>query len=211
MTANRDTLTTAYPKTVKLKDHRSVVIRPLAQDDFDRLHASFLALPEEDRIFLRHDVRDPELVREWTRNLDFERCIPLMALDGNEIVGNGRLYMMTHGWMQHVGLIRLITAGTHRHAGLGALILRELVALAEERNLEKLQAQVIEDSVAAIKLCQAVGFETAAILKDMVKDQTGRKRNLAIMVSDVANLSRIMEDWIHDSMQPAYRVPGAGC
>lgn len=211
MTANRDTLTTAYPKTVKLKDHRSVVIRPLAQDDFDLLHASFLALPEEDRIFLRHDVRDPELVREWTRNLDFERCIPLVALDGDQIVGNGRLYMMTHGWMQHVGLIRLITAGTHRHAGLGALILRELVALAEERNLEKLQAQVIEDSVGAVKMCQAVGFETVAILKDMVKDQTGKKRNLAIMVNDVANLSRIMEDWIHDSMQPAYRVPGAGC
>ena len=204
-------LTTAYPKTVKLKDHRSVVIRPLAQDDFDLLHASFLALPEEDRIFLRHDVRDPELVREWTQNLDFEQVIPLVALDGNQIVGNGRLYVITHGWMQHVGLVRLMTARTHRHVGLGALIMRDLVDLAVERNLDKLQAQVIEDSVAAVKLCQAVGFETAAILKDMVKDQKGRKRNLAIMVNDVAHLSRIMEDWIHDSMQPAYRVPGGGC
>ena len=30
----------------------------------------------------------------------------------------------------------------------------------------------------------------------MVKDQTGKSRNLAIMVNDVANLGQIMEEWI---------------
>ncbi len=36
-------LTDAYPKTVALKDGRSIQLRLLASDDFDRLHAFFLA------------------------------------------------------------------------------------------------------------------------------------------------------------------------
>ncbi len=203
-------LTTAYPKTVTLKDGRSAVLRPLARGDSDRLHAFFMGLCEEDRLFLRHDVCDVELVRKWTENLDFEHVIPLVALDRDSIIGDGTLHIETLGWMQHVGQIRLVTARTHRHTGLGALIARELVALAEERQLEKLQAHVIEDNAGAVKMFEAVGFERMAVLKDLVKDLNGDKRDLLIMVNDVSNLGRIMEDWIQDSMVPAFRVPGDG-
>ena len=190
-----------YPKTLKLKDGRTVTLRPLQRHDADKLGTFFSALPDEDRMFLRHDVSDPDLVRQWTEKLDFEQIVPLVALDGDAIA---------HEWMRHVAQIRLVTARTHRHKGLGALIARELVALAADRDIEKLQAHVTEDNLGAVKMFQAVGFNTVAVLKDMVKDQTGRKRNLAIMDNDVASLGRIMEDWIHDSMLAAYRVPGGG-
>ena len=199
-----------YPKTLKLKDGRTVTLRPLQRHDADKLGTFFSALPDEDRMFLRHDVSDPDLVRQWTEKLDFGHIVPLVALDGDTIVGDGTLHIDAHEWMQHVAQIRLVTARTHRHKGLGALIARELVALAADRDIEKLQAHVTEDNLGAIKMFQAVGFNTVAVLKDMVKDQTGRKRNLAIMDNDVASLGRIMEDWIHDSMLAAYRVPGGG-
>lgn len=203
-------LSKSYPKTVKLKDGRSIVLRLLGSDDFEKLHAFFLAMTEEDRLFLRHDVHDPEVVRKWTEELDVERVIPLVALDGDRIVGTGSLHLMPHTWMKHVGHMRLVTAGTHRHKGLGGLIARELVALAEDRQLEQLQAHVIEDNLGAVRMFEKVGFETAAVLKGMVKDQKGNNRNLAIMLNDVSKLSRILEDWIHESMIPAYRVPGDG-
>ena len=203
-------LADSYPKTVTLKNGRSIVLRPLVHDDFDGLLAFFEALPEEDRIFLRHDVRDPEVVRRWTEELDFEHVVPLVALDGDEIVGNGSLHLMTHGWMRHVGHIRLVTARTYRHQGMGGLITRELVALAAQRDLEKLHAQVIDGNIGAVKMLEAVGFNTVAVLEGMVKDRVGRSSNLAIMVNDVANLTRIMEDWIQDSIQPMFRVPGGG-
>ena len=203
-------LTKRYPRTVTLKDGRSIVLRPLTHDDFDKLLTFFQALPEEDRLFLRDDVRDPELVRKWTKDLDLGRVIPLVALDATEIVASGSLHLMPYRWMSHVGHMRLVTARTHRHQGLGGLIAAELVALAEERNLEKLQAHVIEDNLGAVKMCQAVGFETVAVLKGMVKDQTGRERNLAIMVNDVSNLTQILENWILESMHPGYRIPGDG-
>ncbi|MFQ5591679.1 MAG: GNAT family N-acetyltransferase [Phycisphaerae bacterium] len=200
----------AYPKTVKLKDGRVVVLRLLARDDFEQLHAFFQALPEEDRLYLRHDVCDGEVVRKWAEQLDFDRVIPLVAVDGDKIVGDGTLHMASHGWMQHVASIRLVTASTHRRLGLGGLIARELVAIAEARSIEKLQAQFIEDDAGAVRMFEAVGFKRLAVLPDMVKDKTGKKRNLLIMASDVADLGRTMEDWIQDSMIPAFRVPGGG-
>ena len=199
-----------YPKSVSLKDGRSVDLRPLASEDFTRLHEFFVALPEEDRIFLRHDVTDPEVVRKWTDGLDLDRVFPLVAVDGEKIVADGTLHTSAHGWTRHVGQLRLVTARSHRHQGLGALIARELVEVARERNLEKLQAQVIEDDAGALRMLDAVGFKQVAVLKDTVKDTKGEVRNMLVMQNDVADLSRIMEDWIQDSMIPAFRVPGAG-
>jgi RimJ/RimL family protein N-acetyltransferase len=200
-------LTRAYPKEAALKNGHRVVIRPLTEDDFDQLYGFFQALPEGDRLFLRNDVTDPGLIRKWVENIDHDRVIPLVAEDGGKIVADGTLHLALHGWSTHVGQIRLVTSRTHRGVGLGTLIARELVALAEERGLEKLVVDVIEDNIGSVKMCEQVGFKKEAVLKDLVKDQKGSKRNLAVMVSDVTDLGRIMEDWIQDAMVPAYRVP----
>lgn len=199
-----------FPKTVTLRDGRTIVLRPLARGDSDKLYAFFQALPEEGRLFLRHDVRDPALVRRWTAELNLESVVPLIAEEDDKIIADGTLHIETHSWMRHVGFIRLVIAETHRNVGLGTLIARELVAIAEQRSLEKLQAHVIDDDRRHIKLFQTLGFEKVAVLDGVVKDQNGENRNLAIMMSDVADLGRALEDWIHDSMIPAYRVPGAG-
>ncbi len=201
-------LSKTYPKTVALKKGRSVTIRPLAQGDYDKLYAFFQDLAKEDLLFLRHDVSNRDLVRGWTEHIDLDRTVPLVAEEGGKIVADGTLHLTTYGWMQHVGHIRLVTAGTHRQLGLGTVIARELVTIAEDRGLEKLQAHVIEDNAGAVKMFERLGFEMAAVLKDLAKDRMGRNRSLAIMINDVANLSRAMEDWIQDSMVPAFRVPG---
>jgi len=203
-------LSHAYPKKTTLRDGRSVLIRPLANSDFDRLYGFFQALPEEDRLFLRHDVTDPEIVGTWVEHIDFDRVIPLVAEDADKIVADGTLHLAGHGWSRHVGQIRLATARTHRRVGLGTVLARELVTLAEERGLEKLQTHVIEDDVGAVKMLRRLGFMTAAVLREWVKDQAGNKRNLAIMINTVADLTRIMEEWILESMQAAYRVPDDG-
>ncbi len=200
----------AYPKTVKLKDGAAAVIRPLARDDFDKLLEFFQDLPDEDRVFLRHDVRDPGLIRKWTASLNLDRVIPLVAIEDKTLVANGSLHLMPNECMKHVGHIRLVTASSHRHRGLGGLMTRELVSLAEARDLEKLQAHVIEDNVGAVKMFTTVGFKKEAVLTGMIKDRDWKSHNLAVMVNDVANLGKIIEDWIQESMQPGFRAPGGG-
>lgn len=199
-----------YPKNVKLKNGAEVVIRPLAEDDFDQLLAFFEGLPDEDVLFLRHNVRDPEVVRKWTEDLDLSRVIPIVAQYGNDLIANGTLHTTSHDWTKHVGHIRLVTARSHRNKGLGGLLTSELVDLATERNLEKLQAYVIEDNIGAIKMFTALGFRKEAVLKGMVKDQSWKSRDLAILTNEVADLDRILENWIQFSTLPGYRAPGAG-
>jgi GNAT superfamily N-acetyltransferase len=203
-------LTREYPKIARLRDGREVMLRPLSRQDFDGLYEFFQSVPEGDRLFLADDVTDPKLIRRWTEQMDLSKVIPILALDGDRIVGDGTLHMQGGGWMRHVGRIRLVTAPTHRRTGLGHLIARELVALAEERGLEKLEAQVIEDAGNVVRMFEAVGFAKAAVVAKLVKDQNGHDRNLAIMINDVGSLARRLEDWIQDTMVPAYRVPGQG-
>jgi len=195
----------AFPKQVTLKDGRKITIRLLQQGDFDKLLAFFKALPEQDRRFLQHNVTDPAVVRKWTEKLDFTHTIPLVAEDHNQIVADGTLHLSPHGWAEHVGQIRIVIAPDYRHLGLGTVIARELVMLAEERDIEKLYANVIEDDAVSVKMLQRLGFKTAAVLKDLVKDQTGKKRNMAIMMNDVSEVGKILEDWIQDSMIPEFR------
>lgn len=199
-----------YPKMAALKDGRNVVIRPLTRNDFDQLYAFFQALPEEDRLFLRHDVTDPEVVGGWVENLDFRRVVALVAEDADRIVADGTLHMALHGWSKHVGHLRLVTARTHRNVGLGTVLARELVAVAERHQLEKVQAQVIEDNIGSVKMFERLGFRVGAVLPEMVRDQKGDRRNLAIMISNVPDLTQTIEKWILESMQAAYRVPGEG-
>jgi RimJ/RimL family protein N-acetyltransferase len=195
------------PKEVALKSGRRVKIRLLNGEDFEKLSAFFQGLPDSNRLFLQHNVLDPELIRKWTQQLDLDHVIPLVAEDGDKIVASGTLHLSPHGWMQHVGQIRLVIAPTHRGVGLGTLVAHELVQQAEDRNLEKLYANVIESDIVSVKMLQRLGFKSAAVLKDLVKDQVGKKQNLAIMMNDVADLGRILEDWIQDSMVSGSQVP----
>jgi len=199
-----------FPKEVLLTDSRSVTLRPPAHDDFPKLRAFFDTLPDEDRLFVRHDLRDPQMADRWNQDLGRGQILPLAAFDDHRLVGNGSLHIMAHGWLQHMGHLRLVTAPSHRHRGLGRAMTRELVDIAAERDLEKLQAHVMADNSAAVRMLEGLGFRTEAILRGIVKDHRGKKRNLAIMISDVASVSRVLDDWIQDSMVPAYRVPGNG-
>jgi len=199
-----------YPKLVTLKDGRNVTVRLLEPGDFERLLEFFRALPSEDRLFLRHDVCDPQIIRKRTDHIDSGDVTSVVAESDDKIVGDGTLHSTPHGWMRHMGFVRVVTARSHRQVGLGTMIIRELVNLAEDHGLEKLQVQLIADDRGSLNMCKALGFEQVAILKGAVKDQQGRSRDLAIMMNDIGRLSQVMEDWINDMMISTFRVPGGG-
>ena len=87
---------------------------------------------------------------------------------------------------------------------------RELVWLASERQLERLLAYTTDDNIGAIKMFTSLGFQKAAVLNSMVKDRSSNTHDLAIMINEVDELDRILEEWVLFSTQPGYRAPGAG-
>ena len=52
-----------FPKEIKLKDGLQVTLRPLRKDDEKNFHEFFLAVPERERMFIKHRVTDAAVIR----------------------------------------------------------------------------------------------------------------------------------------------------
>jgi RimJ/RimL family protein N-acetyltransferase len=177
---------TEFPKEITLKDGTRVTLKGMTSRDRDALHAFFEHLPEEDTKLLKDDVRKPEVVEAWCRDINYGRVFPLLAEVGEAIVADATLHRRAHGWLRHVGEIRFIVDPTYRRKGLGTHLIEELVVYATEQGLEKLQAEVVGEEVAARRALERFGFKQVAIIPGLVKDHTGRHRDLHILVLDLA-------------------------
>ena len=82
-----------FPKEITLKDGFKCSLRPLRKDDKTKFHEFFLAVPEGERMFIKHRVTEPEIIREWCESIDLGRNLPLLAVCDGRIVAdhvNGR-------------------------------------------------------------------------------------------------------------------------
>src|ERR1019366_8005632 len=65
-----------YPKEITLKDQSKCKLRPLRKDDEKNFHEFFVAVPEPERMFIKHRVIEPEVIRDWCQNIDLGRNLP---------------------------------------------------------------------------------------------------------------------------------------
>ena len=174
-----------YQKECKLKDGTTVLLRPLGAEDREELTHFFQSLPEEQRRYLRHDVTDPKVIESWTENIDHTRAFPILALIGEQIVGDVTLHRIPFGWKHHIGTIRVAVSPEYHDKGLGTLLIHEIVELATEFGLEKLWAELPLDVPAAIAVFKKAGFSSKAVIEGLVKDRRGRNTDVVVMVCDL--------------------------
>ncbi len=174
------------PKEITLKDGTKVTLKPMTSRDREGLHAFFARLPEEDTKFLKDDVRKAEVVEAWCRDINYGRVFPLLAEVDGAIVADATLHRRAHGWLQHVGEIRLVVDPAYRRKGLGAHLVEELILYATEQGMEKLVAEVVAEEGAALRALERSGFKEVATLPGLVKDKTGACRDLHVLVRDLA-------------------------
>ena len=174
-----------YQKECKLKDGTTVVLRPLVAEDREGLITFFQSLPEELRLYLRHDVTDVRIIESWTQNIDYNRAFPILALAGERIVGNVSLHRIPHGWKRHIGTVRVVVEPEYHDKGLGTLLIHEIVELAAEFGLEKLWAELPLHFPAVLAVFRKAGFSSKAVIEGLVKDRRGRSTDVVIMVCDI--------------------------
>jgi len=183
-----------FPKRIALRDGTSVTLRPLVPADEAALLEFFSRLSPEDRQFLRDDVMQPETVRVWCREADYDRVLPILAEHEGRIVGDATLHRRPSGWMRHVGEIRVVTDPFFRRRGLASALAREIFYLALQAGLDKMVAEVAADQLAAAKVFEKLGFSCEARLTGHIVDLQGRKRDLLILSTDIPMLMRTMEE-----------------
>jgi RimJ/RimL family protein N-acetyltransferase len=177
-----------YPKTVSLKDGSTVVCRPMVREDEGSLLEFFTSLSKVDRLYLRDDVTNPEVVRSWAENLDYDRVLPILALSEDRIVANATLHRNPFGWMRHVGAIRMVVGEDFRERGLARTMAAEVFQNAIAAKLDKIVAEMLTDQHDARKVFSRLGFREEAILKDHVQDADNVPHDLLIMTNDVNTL-----------------------
>ena len=82
-----------FPKTIKLKDGKKATLRVLKADDEKAFHQLFLDIPERERMFIKHRVQDLKVIRDWCKNIDVGRNLPLLGVVDGKIVGVATLHL----------------------------------------------------------------------------------------------------------------------
>ncbi len=185
---------------VQLKDGTEVLIRPLRIDDLERCLVFFQSLPQEDRAYLRVDVTKRDLVeRRICSTLRSDNMTRIVAVAGDEIVGDGALEVGGDEWDRHVGELRVIIAHAYQRNGLGTVMMRELYAEAASRKVQEIVVRIMRPQKAAWAICHKMGFQEEVMLHDYLKDLSGKKQDLILMRCDLEDLWRKMEDYIERS------------
>ncbi len=170
-----------FPKEIKLKDGSSCQLRPLRKEDEKGFHQFFMAVPEGERMFIKHRVTDPQVIRNWCQSIDLGRNLPVLALMDGKIVGDATLHQQLGGWKRHIGRVSVLVHPNYRGRGLARALVSEIVDLARHLSLEKVEAEFIGEQEAAIKMFALLGFSNLVRLHDYVKDMQAISHDYVLM------------------------------
>ena len=170
-----------FPKTVKLKDGKKAILRPLVKTDEQDFHKLFLDIPERERMFIKHRVTDIKVIRNWCRNIDYGHNLPIVAIIGGKIVGNATLHQQLGGWKRHVGRVSVLVHPKFRGRGLARKLVTEMAELARQAGLEKIEAEFIGEQEAAVHMFAMLGFSQLMRLDDYVKDMQAIPHDYILM------------------------------
>ena len=137
-----------YPKTISLSD-QEVEIRVFGTQDRAQVLAFAQALPEQDLLFLRLDITEPDIVDAWLANVSSGATFSLCAYAGDEFVGYATVERNPARWTRRVGEIRVNVAPSLRSHGLGRILTSQIFDIARAMGLKKLVAHMTPDQAGA--------------------------------------------------------------
>lgn len=170
-----------FPVSFRLRDGTGVVVRPLGKRDEAKLHKFFLAVPEEERLFIKQSVFDRTMFREWCWHPDFDRNLPLVMLHGQKIIGEATLHQRLGGWKRHIGLVTLLTHPQYRGRYVSKILVSELIDIARHCGLRRLEAEVNGERKIALSVLAQLGFNNLMHLSDYVVDMKGIPHDYVLM------------------------------
>lgn len=174
-----------FPKGIRLGDGAQCELRPLHKDDEKAFHAFFRDVPEAERMFIKHRVTDLQVIRDWCQNIDLGRNLPLLALVDGRIVGDATLHQQLGGWKRHIGRVSVLVHPKYRGRGLARALVNEVVSIARNLGLEKVEAEFIGEQKAAIKMFALLGFSNLVQLENYVKDMQAFAHDYVLMGLDL--------------------------
>ena len=173
-----------YPAQLNL-DGVEITLRELAAGDKDAMLAFARTLPAHDMLFLRRDITEPDVIDAWLRDIEDGFNTTVIAVRDSEIIGYAGVNSDRMSWTRHVAELRVLVSASMRGKRLGRLLTEQAFALARDRGVKKMMAQMTTDQDAAIKVFSRMGFQREARLRNQVMDRDSGLHDLQIMSLDV--------------------------
>ncbi len=163
----------------------SVSFRMMTAEDESMVLKFANTLPEEDLIFLRMDITQPEVVSEWVRNIESGRTITIIAEEDGRMVGYASLHSSHLHWTRHIGEVRMLVNSKMRGLGVGRSMVNQIIKIAAEKKLERVIVQISSNQPRVRKMFEDLNFEPQALLTDWLKDRNNRTHDLIIMSENI--------------------------
>lgn len=159
-----------------IKKEMQYLIRPFKEIEISRLYAMIRD------VYNSSDCMSDSLEEKFPSHESFEEyasvlsvrpgAIALAAELGGELCGYITIVPRYQAKLRHTSELNMGVSYTSRGKGVGKLLLREALRLAEESGvLEIIYLMVRADNIPAIRLYEEMGFDHLAILKNDTKTQ----------------------------------------
>jgi len=86
----------------------------LRKDDEKNFHQFFCGHAGARTHVIKHRVIEPQVIRDWCRNIDLGRNLPLLALMDGKIVADATLHQQLGGWKRHIGRVSVLVHPKYR-------------------------------------------------------------------------------------------------
>lgn len=151
-----------YTARERLRDGREIEIRALRRSDREDMLAAVgrTSGPSLQRRFfaIKRGFSDSEIA--FFMDVDFERHVSLVALLSEEelptIVGGGRYVLVKEDEAE----LAFLVVDAYQGQGIGRLLMKHLIAVAEEQGVRALTAEVLPENAAMLRLFRDFGFRT---------------------------------------------------
>ncbi len=170
-----------YPVDLELKGNFKCQLRPLEPGDATPFFEFFQQVPEEERLFIKHRIDDPEVIRQWCENIDYLAKLPLLAVQEQKIIGAATLHQPQGGWKRHIGRVSVLVLPQFRGRGLARRMVTEISELAQHAGLDFIEAEFIGRQEAAVKMFGLLGFAPLVQLPNYVRDMQGKTHDYTLM------------------------------
>jgi len=174
-----------FPLEAGLRDARRVVVRPFTPADVDALYSFFRGLPESVKRHAWTRIDKRSVVERWAREIDHEKVVALLALDGRRVVADATIHYRQMGPLRLAGRLKWLLDPEYRGQGLGRVLVNAFLQMARHGGLRHLSCMLmegVEDDAA--ETLRSLGFEQYR-LQGYGTGPDGRPRDMLKMILEL--------------------------
>jgi len=153
-----------FEKIETLKNGTTVRIRSIRADDKHRLSEAFRNLETESVYtrFFHHKKALTDAELKAATEVDFENVVALVVTvgkgEGEVIIGAGRYAVLPAGDLPQSAEVAFAVEEDYHGQGIAGRLMRHLVSIAREKGLSRLEAEVLPENKAMIRVFERSGL-----------------------------------------------------